>query len=350
MNFSQVSNMIEYANGMKCFIASAFDHADVDAIFNKAITPVLSELKIKKLRVDRIEHNDDIDDKIFSLIKDCDLCIADLTYARPSVYYEAGFASGLGKPVIYISRRDHFHPREDDPAGNLQVHFDLQMKNIIPWTIPNAFFKSRLLKRVKHVCKGIAPKGKQHIKQSPDQIRFQSFSIDDQLRAVLAKGKSLIFSKGFHLQAKDTEEINIRRLGRDPVNQVSFEKFRNHVFENIRLIARNSFTKTEFHSTAFGYKYFSEEESSKLKEESSICLYVLLQPVRQTSIRTILSSYTPLGDGIYQKSFPPSDYSRKKWRSIKTVGIIDGFKSVDEFSQLLKHKLTLLHLNNKSKA
>ena len=68
INFSQFSNMIQYANGMKCFIASAFDHADVDAIFNKAITPVLGELKIKKLRVDRVEHNDDIDDKIFSLI------------------------------------------------------------------------------------------------------------------------------------------------------------------------------------------------------------------------------------------------------------------------------------------
>jgi hypothetical protein len=327
---------------MKCFIASAFDHTDVDAIFNKAITPVLNGLKIKKLRVDRVEHNDDIDDKIFSLIKDCDLCIADLTYARPSVYYEAGFASGLGKPVIYISRRDHFRAREADPAGNLRVHFDLQMKNIIPWTIPNENFKSRLLKRVKHVCKGIAPKRKPQIEQNPDQVRFHSLSIDDQLRAVLAKGKGLIFSKGFRLQSKDTEEVNIRRLGREPANQISFEKFQDHGYENIRLIARHSFTKTEFHSTAFGYKYFSKEESSNLKVEKFIYLYAVLQPVRQTSIRTILSSYTPLGNGIYKKSSPSSFLSYEKRNSLKTVVIIDGFESVAEFSQKLKQKLSLL--------
>ena len=179
--------------------------------------------------------------------------------------------------MIYISRRDHFRQRDADPAGNLRVHFDLQMKNIIPWTIPNENFKSRLLKRVKHVCKGIAPKRKPQTEQNPDQVRFQSLSIDDQLRAVLAKGKGLIFSKGFRLQTKDTEEVNVRRLGREPADQVSFEKFRNRVYENIRLIARNAFTKTEFHSTAFGYKYFSEEESANLKEENSIYLYALLQ-------------------------------------------------------------------------
>jgi nucleoside 2-deoxyribosyltransferase len=54
-------------------------------------------MKIEPLRVDQIEHNDDIDDKIIELIKKCDFCIADLTYARPSVYYEAGYVYGLKK-------------------------------------------------------------------------------------------------------------------------------------------------------------------------------------------------------------------------------------------------------------
>ena len=41
-----------------------------------------------------INMNDDIDDKIFALLNSSHLCIADLTHARPSVYYEAGVLHG----------------------------------------------------------------------------------------------------------------------------------------------------------------------------------------------------------------------------------------------------------------
>src|SRR4029077_16552559 len=117
-----------------CFVASAFDREDVDAIYDRAIRPVLKQLHLTVKRVDRIEHNDDIDDRILQLMLEADLCIADLTYARPSVYYEAGFVSGRDKPVIYVARADHFRAKDNDPEGNLRVHFDLQMRNIIPWT------------------------------------------------------------------------------------------------------------------------------------------------------------------------------------------------------------------------
>ena len=119
---------------LKCFVASAFDRPDVDEVFTKVLVPLLRKLGIRPLRVDRVEHNDDIDDKIFALLDESDFCIADLSYARPSVYYEAGYAAGKGKPVIYLARRDHFKAKQNDPNGNFRVHFDLQMKNIIPWS------------------------------------------------------------------------------------------------------------------------------------------------------------------------------------------------------------------------
>ncbi|MEO7841617.1 MAG: hypothetical protein ABIU06_19930 [Anaerolineales bacterium] len=93
---------------MKCFIASAFGHDDVDAIYDRCIIPILRKLSVTPLRVDRVEHNEDIDNKIFELLDSADFAIADLTYARPSVYYEAGYAAGKLKPVIYIAKRDHF--------------------------------------------------------------------------------------------------------------------------------------------------------------------------------------------------------------------------------------------------
>ena len=96
----------------------------------------MAKLKLVAKRVDRVQHNDDIDNKLIELMQTSDLCIADLTYARPSVYYEAGDFSGLGKPVVFTSRKDHFKPIENDQFGNFRVHFDLQMKNIIAWTDP----------------------------------------------------------------------------------------------------------------------------------------------------------------------------------------------------------------------
>ncbi len=83
-------------NQISCFIASAFGYPDIDAIYDNAITNVLSDLNINTHRVDREIHNDDIDDKIIELMNTCDICIADLSYARPSVYYEAGYFTGLG--------------------------------------------------------------------------------------------------------------------------------------------------------------------------------------------------------------------------------------------------------------
>lgn len=68
---------------MNCFVASAFDHDDVDAVYDRAIRPVLREFNVRPFRVDRVEHNDDIDDRIFQLIERSDLCIADLTYGGP---------------------------------------------------------------------------------------------------------------------------------------------------------------------------------------------------------------------------------------------------------------------------
>jgi nucleoside 2-deoxyribosyltransferase len=115
-------------------VACAFGKDDVDEIYKNAVLPVLKSMKIKLYRVDLIEHNDDIDDKIIELILKCDICIADLTYSRPSVYYEAGYFKGLGKSVIFIVRKDHFSPKTEDVYGNFKIHFDLQMKNIIPWS------------------------------------------------------------------------------------------------------------------------------------------------------------------------------------------------------------------------
>ena len=61
-----------YNNKLKCFIACAFGKKDIEKIYNAAILKVLSKLKIIPLRVDKVEHNDNIDLKIIELINQCD--------------------------------------------------------------------------------------------------------------------------------------------------------------------------------------------------------------------------------------------------------------------------------------
>ena len=159
-----------------CFVASAFQRGDVDAIYDQCIKPAMAELGVRCTRVDREEKNQDIDDLLFDLLEAADFVIADLTYSRPSVYYEAGYAVGRSKPVIFTVRADHFRDRPDDPLGNLRVHFDLQMKNIVSWTDADADFSKRLKARAKIVLRPLLARRDDNQDIERARLEFASLS------------------------------------------------------------------------------------------------------------------------------------------------------------------------------
>jgi nucleoside 2-deoxyribosyltransferase len=131
----------------------AFDKKDLDKLYTFSIAPLLKKKNIRPRRVDKIQHNEDITKRIIAEINRADFAIADLTYSRPSVYYEGGFAERK-IPVIYIVRKDHFKPKPDDEIH--KVHFDLRGRNIIPWATPkDKNFKQELTRRVNFVLKPI---------------------------------------------------------------------------------------------------------------------------------------------------------------------------------------------------
>jgi nucleoside 2-deoxyribosyltransferase len=69
-------------------------------------------------RADEIEHQDRITDLILSEIERCEMVIADLSYERPNVYYEIGYAHALKRrPILY--RRT-----------GTKLHFDLSVHNV----------------------------------------------------------------------------------------------------------------------------------------------------------------------------------------------------------------------------
>lgn len=184
---------------MKCFVASAFGREDVDAVYDGCVYPTLKKLSIKPMRVDRVEHNDDIDKKIIDLLEDANLVIADLTYARPSVYFEAGYAAGRGKPVIYIARGDHFNTRDNDPEGLLSVHFDLKMKNIISWSKANDAFSNRLEKRLKHVLRPLIKQQRINDKLKLERENFRSQSENTKLGIIRSEVGAILKTKSFRM-------------------------------------------------------------------------------------------------------------------------------------------------------
>lgn len=92
------------------------------------------------LRLDHKEHNNNIHDEIIASIRSAKFVIAEMTGHRGGVYFEAGFAHGLGLPVIYMVQE---HDKDN-------VHFDVQSQNFILWSpddLPDA--RKRLENRIR---------------------------------------------------------------------------------------------------------------------------------------------------------------------------------------------------------
>jgi hypothetical protein len=96
LQFEQLNGV--QAKGRQAFVAMSFA-SDLRAIFDQAIAPAVLAAGYIPYRVDREEHEGKIDDKIVAEIRRSAFTIADLTHHRGGVYYEAGFAHGLGQRV-----------------------------------------------------------------------------------------------------------------------------------------------------------------------------------------------------------------------------------------------------------
>lgn len=108
----------------QAFVAMWFDESLNDA-WGKGFSEAIRLCQYDPVRVDMVQHNNKICDEIIAKIRSAKFVVADFTGHRGGAYYEAGFAHGLGKPIILTCRRDDF--KKD------KVHFDLNHHNFIVW-------------------------------------------------------------------------------------------------------------------------------------------------------------------------------------------------------------------------
>ena len=97
-------------NSNKIFMAFYFSDEmkmQFEPTIKKAVFDA-SEGKLEAIRVSSsmTEHDTKIDDELIGMIKSSKIVIADFTGNRTAVYYEAGFAMGLGIPVIWTCKKD----------------------------------------------------------------------------------------------------------------------------------------------------------------------------------------------------------------------------------------------------
>lgn len=125
-----------------CFMAMSFD-PDLDEAFTDGFKPAVeTDCGFTLNRVDRTEHNDDITDKIIAGIMASQFVVADFTGQRPGVYFEAGFARGLGREVVWTCR-------ENEKA---LLHFDTRQFNHVLWTTPSDL-RVKLTNRIRSTIK-----------------------------------------------------------------------------------------------------------------------------------------------------------------------------------------------------
>ncbi len=107
----------------KGFIAMWFDPS-MNPI-RKVIKDVFVETGYQISIIDEKEHNNQIVQEILYEIETSDFIVADLTGNRGGVYYEAGYALGLGKELILIVDNNWLEKNKENP------HFDVAQKNQI---------------------------------------------------------------------------------------------------------------------------------------------------------------------------------------------------------------------------
>ena len=148
----------------QAFVAMWFDPTMND-VYDKGIKPGICNAGYKPLRIDRKEHSRKIDDLIIAEIRRSRFVVADFTHrdiedcknekecqnagARGGVYYEAGFARGLHKDVIFTCRKDVAD----------KVHFDIRQYNRIEWEDPEDL-QEKLTRRITAVM-GYGPSKKE---------------------------------------------------------------------------------------------------------------------------------------------------------------------------------------------
>ena len=127
----------------KGFVAMWFDKG-LKPVYENGFRAGIKNAGYEPDRSDQGEYTNRIDDEIIARIRAAAFVVADFTGHRGGVYFEAGFALGLGREVIWTCRKDDMK----------DLHFDIRQYNTLDWEDPED-----LATRLQHRIEATVGKG-----------------------------------------------------------------------------------------------------------------------------------------------------------------------------------------------
>lgn len=113
------------------FIAMQFNDPELDPFVEDVVKPAVKEgIGYDLVDMRNVTQAGVIDNIMRTQIRDAAFVIVDLTHDNPGAYWEAGYAEGLGKPVLYICEETKFE--------EARTHFDTNHCTTVTWSRDNA--------------------------------------------------------------------------------------------------------------------------------------------------------------------------------------------------------------------
>lgn len=111
------------------FMAMKFGDASLDKVLAECFKPAVARAGFSLRPLNDGQEAGLIDNQIRTAIRSARFVVADLTHDNNGAYFEAGFAEGLGLPVIYTCEASKF--------SKSKTHFDTNHLVTIPWDLGN---------------------------------------------------------------------------------------------------------------------------------------------------------------------------------------------------------------------
>lgn len=108
------------------FIALKFGDPILDPFLQEHIKPAIESIGLTLRDMRDCSRAGIIDNLMRIEIRDCAFVLVDLTHDNSGAYWEAGYAEGLGKPVLYICEQSKF--------DTVKTHFDTNHCTTVVWS------------------------------------------------------------------------------------------------------------------------------------------------------------------------------------------------------------------------
>ncbi|QUT06001.1 hypothetical protein KFK14_00360 [Sphingobium phenoxybenzoativorans] len=112
-------------SGSYGFIALKFGDETLDPLVRDHVKPAIASIGYDAVDLRDVSKAGIIDNLLRIQIRDAAFVLVDLTHENAGAYWEAGYAEGLGKPVLYICEKTKFYEK--------QTHFDTNHCTTVLW-------------------------------------------------------------------------------------------------------------------------------------------------------------------------------------------------------------------------